>query len=313
MKFRTELSIPTSPKPIGYQDRGFSMGSCFAEHIGQRLQQLRYRLQRNPFGLSYNPISLAQLLHRLLDNRVPTADELFEHQGLWHHFDYHGAFSHPQKEAALAQMQKAFQQGREALLQADYLLLTFGTAWLYEWQGRVVNNCHKLPQKQFQHRRAQHSELLEIWQFLLRKLRQQCPHLQIRLSLSPVRHIRDGLAANQVSKAVLRLFIEELRQEEFIQYFPAYELLLDDLRDYRFYTNDLCHPNEQAVQYIWEAFEKSQLDNKESAWRKKFQQLWEAEQHRSLHPERPAHQAFLAWKARLKAELQEAWPLLFED
>lgn len=312
MKFRTILSpSPPSNAPIAYRHQGFSMGSCFAEHIGQRLQQLRYPLLRNPFGLSYNPLSLARLLQRLLEQQNPLAEELFEHQGLWHHFDYHGSFSHPNKNTALQQMTNAFERGQKALLKADYLLLTFGTAWVYEKEDKVVNNCHKLPQELFQHRRLSLKELRQVWLPLLKKLLSQDSSPRILLSLSPVRHLRDGLQANQVSKALLRLFIEELQELKGISYFPAYELLLDDLRDYRFYATDLCHPNETAIQYIWEAFEQQQLAQEEAQWRKKFQQLWEAEQHRPLHPQRQAHQAFLNWKNQLRAELQQQWPLLF--
>lgn len=312
MKFRTTLQPkPSAGRPISYHHQGLSLGSCFAEHIGQRLEQLHYPLVRNPFGLIYNPLSLARLLSRLLDNQSPQAQELFEYQGLWHHFDYHGSFSHPDKNTALAQMTEAFERGRTALLKADYLLLTFGTAWIYETETTVVNNCHKLPKEHFQRRRASLEELLQIWQPLLKRLLNLQPQTRLVFSLSPVRHLRDGLVENQLSKALLRIFIETLQEAERAEYFPAYELLLDDLRDYRFYATDLCHPNEMAVQYIWEAFEQSQLAVTETKWRKKFKQLWDAEQHRPLHPERQAQQDFLAWKDRLRQSLQERWPQLF--
>lgn len=292
MKFRTEIDIAPLTRRIGYRHRIVSFGSCFAETIAARLAAAKFRIVSNPTGILFNPCSIAETL-RALHHRIPVQREALQHDGeQWFHFDFHGSFSDADADRALAGMQAARVRGAEALAAADFVLLTFGTAWVYERDGRVVANCHRQPAATFVRRRLTVEELVTSYRSLFET---ELSDKQIILTVSPVRHIGDGLAENALSKAILRVAAAELEACcPHVHYFPSFEIVTDDLRDYRFYGDDLVHPSPQAVAYIWEKFAAAALDDEAQQLLPEIEALATAAGHRPRNPHSAAHKAFCA-------------------
>lgn len=300
MKFRTEITPTPLACRIGYSSRILSLGSCFADTVARRLAQAKFDLTANPTGVLFNPLSIAAAIERF-DRAEPVArGELAEGPEGWFHDDFHGSFTRPDAAQALEAMNRAVETGSRALHRSDTLLLTFGTAWVYERRdtGRPVANCHTQPQERFRRRLVAAEEIVSRWSRLLEDpLRDK----RIVLTLSPVRHLRDGAAENSLSKAILRVAIAALAERcPRIDYFPAFELLTDDLRDYRFYADDLVHPSEQAARYIWERFSEAALDPGVRRLAERVEALVRSSQHRPLHP------GSEAWRRFAERQLAEA-------
>lgn len=308
-KWQSPVDFPKYPFHISYQDKIMALGSCFAEHIGGRLSKLKYQIELNPFGIQYNPAAICQGINRLLNNQNIVLEELVSHQGLWHSWMHHGSFSSPDRAACLQAIQERFDQARQHLMQTDYLLITLGTSWVYRLQStdELVNNCHKFPASRFKRQALPLARLVDELAKTIRSLRAIRPNLQVIATVSPVRHLKDGAIENQRSKARLLLALAELEAMGELHYFPAYELMMDELRDYRFYAEDLTHPAPLAQDYIWQCFEEHCLSEEEAAWRRRLAKLQSGLAHRPLHPDRGAHRKFLQGLLRqleaLRAEL----------
>lgn len=312
-EFRTKLPPFRAPISLSHHERLIGLGSCFVEHIGQRLERLKFEVLCNPSGILFNPVSVGEALVRLIEGRPYTSAELFEHQGLWHSFSHHGRFSHPDQQEALRQMNASLERAAEFFSNATRLVLTLGTAHVFVWRqtGQVVANCHKLPGHAFDRRRLSPRQVVEALAPALALAQAQRPGLQVIATVSPVRHLRDGLLENQRSKAALLLALDELCQSlGFVHYFPAYELLLDDLRDYRFYDADMAHPSSQAIDYIWRYFEGAFFDGKTAELCGQIGRLAAAAEHRPLHPGSAAHQAFARQQLLAIDALEKACPSL---
>lgn len=300
MKFRTEIAVrPFAPEErIGYANRILALGSCFASETASRLCRLRFRCTAHPTGILFNPASIADALEDYAAARPAARGELHRTDGVWHHFGFHGSFSGTDPDAVLDAMNRARHLGAEALRAADRVLLTFGTAWVYERDGRAVANCHRRPAAEFVRRRLTVTEIAERYGALLRG---PLAGKRVILTVSPVRHLADGLEGNAASKAVLRLAADELAAaHDTVRYFPAYEAVLDDLRDYRFYADDLVHPSEQAARYIWERFSEAALDPGVRRLAERVEALVRSSQHRPLHP------GSEAWRRFAERQLAEA-------
>lgn len=312
--FRTIFPPFDSALKISHRDRAFCIGSCFAEHMGSRLQNLKFPIFLNPAGIAYNPVSISRTLNLLLSDEEYCPEDLFEDQGLWHSFDHHGSFSHPDQQAALDHINTTLQKARTFLEQANRLIVTLGTAhvFIFKKTGKTVANCHKLPAREFVQQRLSLSEVVNVLGNAFEKLQKSSGgSLQIILTVSPVRHLRDGFVKNQLSKATLLLAAEELcRDFSFIQYFPSYEILLDDLRDYRFYAEDMAHPNQLAIDYIWQYFESAFFDEATRQLCRQFEKLSAAARHRPFHPGTPAYRAFLKKQEEAVLELEKRYPYL---
>ncbi|MCB0634228.1 MAG: GSCFA domain-containing protein [Saprospiraceae bacterium] len=307
MDFRTQLPPSESPFQLQYQDTILSMGSCFAEHIGQRLSDHKFGLHLNPFGILYNPLSLIDALYFLASDDEIEEDDLFQHQDLWHHFSFHGRFSHPDRTTALEQMRSSIRKIRSEWPKINRVMLTFGTAYAFQNKqtGAFVANCHKLPGSAFERVRLPAEDFIFNYLNLLEEWKALQPDLQVLISVSPMRHIRDGLVENQRSKAILVLAADELvKALEFVHYFPAYELVLDDLRDYRFYAKDLIHPNEMAVDYVWEFFKASCITKDTLEIYDKVQSILQAARHRPFHENTAGHRKFCERQLSQIAELE---------
>ncbi|MDO4692398.1 MAG: GSCFA domain-containing protein [Porphyromonadaceae bacterium] len=291
-QLQTAVKLPhRSFDPLEYGQRVLSIGSCFSEHIGSMLRDSGHSIVVNPFGIQYNPISILRSLRRMLGERCYTSDELIEHDGLFHCFDHHGAYSSADAERALEAINRDYERGVQALPKTSYLLLTWGTAFVYSLKdsGRVVNNCHKLPDYYFERRLFSVGELVDPWQTFLGEFLAKFPRLQIITTISPVRHLRDGAHGNQLSKATLMLMNEELQRlfPDRIHYFPAYEIVQDELRDYRFYAEDMTHPSTQTARIIGERFAEWCCSPECLEAMTHLARLRNEYQHRPLHPDHP--------------------------
>ena len=252
MKLQTIVDIKPSEWQIGYEDRILMLGSCFADEMGEQMHRHGLHVTSNPFGTLYNPLSIAQAINLQISesSNLP----MINHDGLWHSMAHHGAFSRPNKEDAEQAVRGSIEAMQNALAEATVVIVTFGSAWVYEMEGRIVANCHKMPESRFTRRRLSVDEIVEAWRLILDRY----PDKRWLFTVSPIRHIRDGLHENQLSKATLLMAVEQLTslggRSGGVSYFPSYEIVLDELRDYRFYADDLVHPSALAVNYIWERF-----------------------------------------------------------
>ena len=303
MKFRTEIDIAPLGVKIGYGNRILALGSCFAEHIAGRLAEARFRIVTNPTGILFNPLSIAAALRSYADEAPVQPSELDFDGELWFHYGFHGSLSAASPDEALAAMNAARKAGAEALRRADRVLLTLGTAWVYEHNGQVVANCHRQPATEFVRRRLGVAEITGAFSALLAG---PLAGKEVILTVSPVRHLGDGLEGNAVSKATLRLAAEQLTETiKCSAYFPAFEILTDDLRDYRFYADDLVHPAPQAVAYVWEKFAPAVLTDEALRLLPEAEAIVAAAAHRPRNPQGEAHRAFCRRQLERIAALPE--------
>ncbi len=311
--FRTLVPTPNFPFQLHHQTPIVSIGSCFAEHIGARLERLKFPICRNPFGILYNPMSIGKGLQLLLEDYSFSEKDLVQHNGIWHSFQHHSQFSGLDKAEVLANIRATSTQASKVLHSSNRLILTFGTAYVYEHleQQEIVANCHKIPATKFQKRRLDIAEIVAAYRPLFQKLKTKNSEIEILLTVSPVRHIRDGIIENQRSKATLLLAIDALCEAfDFVHYFPAYEIVMDDLRDYRFYQADLLHPSEVAIDYVWEVFEKSLFSEETKQLNKQLTKLQQAATHRPFHVKSDGHQAFLKKQLEKIAVLSRQYTFL---
>lgn len=294
MKFRTEIQLPPSQIQIDYNTKILSMGSCFADRMGIRLEDAKIQTLTNPLGIIYNPISLCRIFDFLIQDQFPHLQQ--SPQGIWHSFDLHTKLSGLKKEGTLAQIQQSLNRSRQHFEDSNLLILTFGTAYVYKRNDndQIVANCHKYPSSFFEKKLLSVDEIVDTFKGLFGHMQKIKPNLQILLTVSPVRHIKEGLSNNMLSKSMLRLACHKLSEDfEQVNYFPAYEIMLDDLRDYRYYQDDLIHPNNFAEQYIWEKFVSHFFSKKTKELLKKWQKLQKAINHRPLQPEANNYSVFL--------------------
>ena len=312
-QFRTTFDIPRSDFQIGYEQPIFSIGSCFAEHIATRMKYHLFDIHSNPNGILFNPVSLAINIRNLINRHIYQESNLVQHNGLWHSWQHHHTYSGVDADEMVKRLNHSAAATSDHLSKTRILLVTLGTAFAYRYieTGEIVANCHKIPNKQFEKIRLGDHRIIGEWQDTIEMLLSQTPDLQIIMTVSPVRHIKDGLVANQRSKATLLLAIEALTQQfEQVYYFPSYEIMMDDLRDYRFYNSDMLHPSDEAVDYIWDRFQASYMDEKTQSIMKEVQQLQQARAHRSMHPDSVAAIDFKESTERKWKEMLERYGLL---
>lgn len=303
MKFRTEISLTPLAEGIDHSAKIFALGSCFAERVSERLLRAKFSVTTNPFGVLFNPLSIAAAIERLVDTRAYAVCDIHEGRENFFSFDAHSSLDGRTQTEVFANLNRAVAQGSKSLRDADWVILTFGTAWVYEREGKVVANCHKQPASEFERRRLSVEEIVGRFGGLLEgALRDK----RVILTVSPVRHLGDGLQENSVSKAILRLAVEELvAKYENACYFPSFEILMDDLRDYRYYGEDLAHPSKMAVDYVWERFCEYALSQSTRELLPRIEQIVAAAEHRPFNPESEAHAIFCRKMMAKAAELPQ--------
>ncbi len=270
------------------------LGSCFAESMGARLRYFQFRGRTNPFGVIYHPGPLLSLLQRAAEQQPFTEGDLFYNQGLWRTLQAHSSLAHPEKAIALDALNQALRDLGDSMEGATHCILTLGSARGYRHleSGRLAANCQKLPPQDFKRELSSSQELLEYLDGIFGILKGFSKNCQVILTVSPVRHIRDGLVENQLSKARLLDAAHTACQRHGGTYFPAYEILLDELRDYRFYDRDLVHPSQSATDHIWDRFSEAWIGAAARPDMKEVEAVQKALAHKPLHPDSGAHEAF---------------------
>jgi hypothetical protein len=262
MKFQLELDFKSTEK-ISYHDHIFLTGSCFAENIGEKFRAAKFHSTVNPYGILFNPHSIAVSLNDIMNRRTYSDAELVADAHLWHSLGHHGCFSSPDKHLTIEKINAQIIAAHATLKKKGWLIVTFGSsfAWKYKKTGEIVANCHKLPGSEFEKVFLSSDVTCGQWKKLIAELKQFNPQLKILFTVSPVRYIRDGIIENSKSKSALITAVHELCGASDAIYFPAYEYVVDVLRDYRFFKEDMVHPTQQAIDFVWEKFSTSLLDD----------------------------------------------------
>lgn len=304
-------SVPAMPGHPRFRfDNGLLLwGSCFSEEIGALLANDRFQVRQNPFGIVYNPMVMANQIDRLLDGRKMEPEELFFDGELWHSPWHHGSFSDPDRDKALDRMNSMLADSRQFLLSSTHLVLTWGHTQVFTDRdtGLPVANCHKRPSRDFLESHLHLEQLVPAWQSLLEKLHTLCPKVRTIITISPVRYLRNGAPAHSRSKATLHLLAERLENLG-AAYFPSWEIMQDELRDYRFYASDLIHPTPMATGIIYGRFLQAWFDSDQGELLQAVREWVSMAGHRPLFPGTPSHQKLLASLQAKKEDIERRWP-----
>ncbi|MDH0658736.1 GSCFA domain-containing protein [Empedobacter sp. GD03865] len=314
MQFRTTFQIQSSDFKLNHQHKILTIGSCFSDEIGKRLTDLKFDGLINPFGVIFNSHSIQNLIERSIQKKYFTTADVHQNGEEFFCFDVHSSFNALTKEAVLEELNLTLDQVHDYILSCDVLMITLGTSWIYEWKtsNQVVANCHKVDAKQFEKRLLTTEENLKSLELIVSDLKNINPTIRIITTVSPVRHTKDGMIENNVSKARLLDALYQLSlQNNQVEYFPSYELVLDDLRDYRFFKEDLIHPSKQAVDYIWEKFSETYFEQSTQTIIQKINKVISAINHRPFNEESENHQQFLVKTIALMNELEKGNQLDF--
>lgn len=319
MKFHYEFEVKKLQQPIHHQHHLLLMGSCFTENIGEKLRKHKFSTMENPNGILFNPVSVAEAVTSYIDRQVYAAEDLFQYNEAWHSWKHHSRFSALTAEESLYKINDAITAAHNYLKDADYLFITLGSAWIYTLTEKAVNakkgsvaaNNHKAPADWFYRRLLSVEETLSVLDNMIHRLFFFNPKLQIIFTISPVRHLREGVIENNRSKAVLIQAVHHLVSKfNQLYYFPAYELVIDDLRDYRFYAEDLVHPNYHATQYVWEKLTGACMDDETRALIKEIAEINIAHNHKPFNAVSAQHRKFMASYHEKTWHLQEKYPYL---
>lgn len=323
MNFTTKISLTKSNRPIDYHSRMACLGSCFAVNIGQKFNYFKFENTINPFGILFHPLAIEKLVLKAIDQDVISEKDIFFHNEQWHSFDAHSELGQADKTRFLEYLNHGLEKTRASLQSATHLLITLGTAWVYRHleSGEVVANCHKIPQKAFQKELLSIEQILQSLQTILHRVRSVNPDVKIIFTVSPVRHLKDGFVENQLSKAHLIAalhrsinfpdFSQNVKNEEGWEepsYFPAYEIVMDELRDYRFYAEDMLHPNQIAIDYIWERFRESHIAATAYPVMNEVESIQKALCHKPFNIDSAKHQQFLSDLNKRISSLNERFP-----
>lgn len=298
MKFSTVVPVDEALSKIDYDSKIVSLGSCFAVNMSQKFKRYQFKTEANPFGILFHPLAIQRLLEYTATNYVFSSKDVFLYNEIWSCFDAHSDMNELTEEEIIEKLNSAIVEFSKSLKDVSHVFLTFGTAWVYEKKEgrRVVANCHKISQDVFVKRLLSYDEILQSYHDITRLIQELNPNVQIVFTISPVRHIKDGFVGNQRSKAnligALHQFLEEKRDVKY-SYFPAYELVMDELRDYRFYDQDMLHPNQLAIDYIWERLLESFVSLETRVIMKKVEEVSKAMEHRPFNPTSEQHLKFM--------------------
>ncbi len=294
--FRTELNIVPAEYKINLKDKIFSIGSCFAANTGQKMKDFKFDVLINPFGTLFNPVSVFRAIEMGMYAEPLDEASYIQSQGVYLHFDLHSDISALSRKELREKFELKRKLSKQFIQDVRVLIITLGTAVVYEWKetGRIVANCHKVPAGEFRKRILTVKEIVEGFNSVYRLLARHNPYIHFVISVSPVRHIREGFITNSLSKSVLRLASARIVSGfKHVSYFPSYEIMMDDLRDYRFYGRDMLHPSETAIDYIWEKFKIAYFDAETLKFCKEWGKVMKDIAHRPYHPESKEHQQFL--------------------
>ena len=296
MQFRTQIPLqPHQHNQLDYNSKLLLLGSCFTENIGDKLTYFKFQNTANPFGILFQPKAIETILLNAINEKIYTEADLFFYNERWHCFEAHSALSATTKEALLVSLNKAVISTNQQLLAATHIVITLGTAWAYRFieSDSFVANCHKIPQKKFLKELLSTNEITECLEAICSLIKSINTNASILFTVSPVRHLKDGFVENQQSKAHLISAVHQVIEEREISYFPSYEIMMDELRDYRFYQEDMIHPNQTAINYIWERFSKVWISEKAHTTMKSIDTIQKGLLHRPFNPNSTQYQDFL--------------------
>ena len=297
MQFTTKIPVQKSSFPIDYDSKIILLGSCFAENMGEKFQYFKFQAITNPFGIIFNAVSLEKLIRRAVENRMFTENDIFFHNDLWHCFEVHSELSNPDKDTFLESLNDLIRLTNQQLNDSTHIIITLGTSWVYRniESDEIVANCHKVPQKQFTKELLSINQTEESLQSIISLIHSVNPNCNFIFTVSPVRHIKDGFVENTLSKAHLVAAIHKTitNNPSLITYFPAYEIMMDELRDYRFYAEDMLHPNQTAIDYIWIQFFENYISESEFGLMNEICSIQKGLKHRPFNPNTESHQKFL--------------------
>lgn len=315
MQFRTQIPILKSNNPIDYNSKVLSIGSCFAENMAEKFDYFKFQNETNPFGIIFNPVSIEKLFNRISNQDLFEEKDVFFYNERWHSYEVHSDLSNSDRQELLETLNKAITETYKQIKEATHIIITFGTSWIYRnlEKDEIVANCHKVPQKQFAKELLSAEVIQKSIQNTIEAIQTLNPNINFIFTISPVRHIKDGFVENQLSKShlftalhnVLKIDNSELRNQN---YFPSYEIMMDELRDYRFYNEDMLHPNQIAIDYIWKLFSENNISENSFPVMKEVDEIQKSLRHRSFNPESDQHKKFLANLQQKMKNVEEKWP-----
>lgn len=313
MQFTTKIPVQKSSFPIDYDSKIMLLGSCFAENMGEKFNYFKFQATTNPFGIIFNAVSLEKLICRAVENKKFTENDIFFHNELWHCYEVHSELSNPDKDLFLSHLNSILESTHRHIAALTHCIITLGTSWVYSniETHEIVANCHKVPQKQFTKELLSIEQTEKSLQNIILLIHSVNPNCHFIFTVSPVRHIKDGFIENTLSKAHLIAAIHSILNKKFStslevtnqnrNYFPSYEIMMDELRDYRFYAEDMLHPNQTAIDYIWLRFYEHYISESAAKLMEEVDAIQKGLAHRPFNPNTESHQKFLA-QLNLKIE-----------
>ena len=312
MNFTTKVPIAKSDNPINYDSKIISLGSCFADNIGMKFEYFKFQITTNPFGIIFNPVSIENLVSRVVKNQKFTEEDIFFHNDLWHCYQVHSELSHSDKTIFLDRLNQILSDFHIQIFKSTHFQITYGTSWVYrnKSSNSIVANCHKVPQSQFDKEILSVETIEKSIQNTIDLIRKVNPNCHFIYTVSPVRHIKDGFVENQRSKAHLITAVHKIvnYQLSIINYFPSYEIMMDELRDYRFYAEDMLHPSKTAIDYIWKRFSENYISEENFATMEEVCSIQKGLTHRPFNSNTASHQKFLNTLKNKIVKLQEKFP-----
>jgi lysophospholipase L1-like esterase len=317
MQFRTKIPILQSDFKIDYHSKIVSIGSCFAVNMADKFDYFKFENTCNPFGIIFNPVSIEKIMYRILNQNFFTEEDIFFHNELWHSYEAHSDCSNPNKDEFLENLNAVLKTSLTQLFQASHIIITYGTSWVYRniESNAIVGNCHKVPQSAFSKELLTIETIEKSIQNTINLIRKINPSVNFIFTVSPVRHLKDGFVENQLSKAHLITAIYQILEPEICNlksaiYFPSYEIMMDELRDYRFYAEDMIHPNSVAIDYIWQRFSETSISEESQSIMKEVETIQKGLAHRPFNPNSTQHKKFLDSINQKIAFLKEKIPQL---
>lgn len=314
MELTTKVEIPKIQPKISHTDGILMLGSCFTENMGRFMSEYKFNIDVNPFGAQYNPLSVAEAIKQILENKTYGDEDIFCYGELWHSNMHHSDFSAKEKQEVVSKINSRIRLAHDRLKQIDWIIITLGTSFVYTEKEsmKVVSNCHKRPERDFTRRKLTVEEIVDDYSKLIEELKEVNQNIKLLFTVSPIRHTKDGMHGNQISKATLLMAVDEIinKHSDCTHYFPSYEIMMDELRDYRFYCDDFVHPTDFAIRYIWEKFSNSLLDEDAKKTIIKIDEINKNLNHRPFNPHTEAHKKFLQNTKQKIESLAKEKPML---
>ncbi len=309
----TRVPVPEFPFRIDHHKKSFFIGSCFTDYIGGKMNLYKFPVNINPFGAIYNPLSIVNSLNILIGGKVFTKEDLYFYNNNWLSFSHNTLFSDGDPDKCLEKINSSIEEAHDFLKNAGLVFISLGTSWVYEFKktGNIVSNCHKIPSSEFNRFMLKVDDIVQSLNNVFQALQAFSPNCQIVLTVSPVRHWKDGAHGNQVSKSALFVAVEELiEKNKQVSYFPSYEIVMDELRDYRFYARDMIHIGELAVDYIWQKFKDALITDESKKIIEDIVPLARAYNHKPFDKNSEGYEQFILHLQRLVEKLSNKYPFI---